>query len=575
MKNQNNEEILIKAVFYTKSDIIEEYIFDQDVTFGEILNYFLSKSKNKQLSFKKYYYYNKIVLKPSDVIKNLVYIPKGKSLEIEIAIELKENEIMDDESYPEIAQIIKPKLYNFGLFIYFPKDGIINLEQYTENKIKEYNLNSISSRSSYCNSPDLFFISGGVSNSNSIDNFWIINNNDLSITLKNMPFGKNDHSMIYIPDNLNLVFIIGGNDRNCCFYDIRKDKFLSWANLNGDHIKPSLILINNYIYCIDKLTKEKNYFERTNISNRNPSWEKVFPKFKRNSNIMNKKIFWVSNNTNNSIIFGAGDKEKMSKTYVYDIINNEISLLNKNIIDIDELDNKTLEKVNYYYNVGIPKNFEKVRNIIAFNKIDKNITKIYFDFDNFSIKEKNKMEDYDSKNDNSKIEIKTSNLNVNKINRANIINKNLYSKLNNDFLYGNINNKFLGDNKDKQQGLNEQFFNNINNSLNNSNNFRNRNEPSLIERNEGSYTANKASVTASSLERQIGSGNRGNEYNSEKRNTQIIKNKLPQITKTNRSIASENNNNYGIKFEQNGIQLQQSNRYFNNNSQYFNNDFNA
>jgi len=265
----------------------------------------------------------------------------------------------------------------------------------------------------------------------------------------------------------------------------------------------------------------------------------------------------------------------MSKTYVYDIINNEISLLNKNIIDIDELDNKTLEKVNYYYNVGIPKNFEKVRNIIAFNKIDKNITKIYFDFDNFSIKEKNKMEDYDSKNDNSKIEIKTSNLNVNKINRANIINKNLYSKLNNDFLYGNINNKFLGDNKDKQQGLNEQFFNNINNSLNNSNNFRNRNEPSLIERNEESYTANKASVTASSLERQIGSGNRGNEYNSEKRNTQIIKNKLPQITKTNRSIASENNNNYGIKFEQNGIQLQQSNRYFNNNSQYFNSDFNA
>ena len=562
MKNKNNEEILIKAVFYNKSGIIEEYIFDQNATFGEILNYFLSKSKNKQLSLKKYYYYNKIVLKPNDVIKNLVYIPKGKSLEIEIKIELKEKEIMDDESSPEITQVMKPKLYNFGLFIYFPKDGIINLEQYTENKIKEYNLNCISSRSSYCNSPDLFFISGGITNSNPIDTFWIIKHSDLSITVKTMPFSKNDHSMIYIPNNLNLVFVIGGNDKKCCFYDIQKDKFLSWANLNGEHIKPTLIHINNYIYCIDKLTKEKNYFERTNTSNRNSSWEQVFPKFKRNVNILNKNIFWVSNSTNNSIIFGAGDKAKMIKTYVYDISRNEISLLNRNITELDELDNKTLEKVSYYYNVGIPKNFDKVRNIIAFNKIDKNFKKIYFDFDKFSGKEKNKMEDYDSKNDISKIGIKTSTLNINKINKANIIHKNLYSNLNNEFLSGNINNNVIRYNKDKQRGLNEQFFNNINNRLDNSNNFH--------ERNDEFNTADKATISQSSLE----IGNRRSEYNSEKRNTQIIKNKLPQITKPNNSVTLDNNNNYEIKFGQNDIQLQQSNRYFNNyNNQNFNNNF--
>ena len=113
MKNQNNEEILIKAVFYTKSEIIEEYIFDQNVIFGEILNYFLSKSKNKNLSLRKYYYYNKIMIKPSDVIKNLVYIQKGKSLEIEIKIELKEKEKMDDEYFSEIIEIMKQKLYNY------------------------------------------------------------------------------------------------------------------------------------------------------------------------------------------------------------------------------------------------------------------------------------------------------------------------------------------------------------------------------------------------------------------------------------------------------------------------------
>ena len=84
------------------------------------------------------------------------------------------------------------------------------------------------------------------------------------------------------------------------------------------------------------------------------------------------------------------------------------------------------------------------------------------------------MEDYDSKNEISNIGIKTSNLNINKINKAKIINKSLYGNLKNDFLSGNINNNNIED----RQGLNEQFFNNINISLHNSYNYQNRNEPS-------------------------------------------------------------------------------------------------
>ena len=61
----------------------------------------------------------------------------------------------------------------------------------------------------------------------------------------------------------------------------------------------------------------------------------------------------------------------------------------------------------------------------------------------------------------------------------------------------------MGDNKDKQQGLNELFFNIINNRLNNSSNFHNRKEPSLIERNEEFYIVNKTSVIDRYLERQI------------------------------------------------------------------------
>ena len=135
--------------------------------------------------------------------------------------------------------------------------------------------------------------------------------------------------------------------------------------------------------------------------------------------------------------------------------------------------------------MGIPKNFDKVRNIIAFNKIDKNIKKIYFDFDNFSGKEKNKMEDYDHKIDISKIEIKTSTLNINKINKANIINKNLYSNLKRLPQISNPNSSGKLDNNnnygikfehnDNQLQQNNRYFNiysnqNFNNNINELNN---------------------------------------------------------------------------------------------------------
>lgn len=67
------------------------------------------------------------------------------------------------------------------------------------------------------------------------------------------------------------------------------------------------------------------------------------------------------------------------------------------------------------------------------------------------------MEDYDSKNDIAKIEIKTSTLNINKINKANIINKSLYSNLN---IQPQQNNRYFNN-------YNNQNFNNNFNELNN------------------------------------------------------------------------------------------------------------
>ena len=376
MFEENNDLILIKAIYYSKSCIIGEQIFIPEVTFGDILNYFNANLKTEFLNLKRIYSYNGINLSETYKMKEMFKMPKDKSCLIEIKIEVNEEAILDDEFDPVISKIIKPKFYPFSLFVYSPREGKITLEEYTSNISKEYNLKKISSGSSYCNSPDSLFISGGgVYYKNPINDFWIINKEDYSIELKKMPLAKRDHSMIYIPNQL--VLIVGGGDNKCIIYDIQKDIFFDWADLNDKHYKPALFILNNYIYCFGELTKEKNYFERTNISSKYPKWEKIFPIFKRNVYLFNKKIFFVSKSINNLIIFGAGDNKRQSKIYMYNLLNNEISIL-EDTCDIEELDNKTFEKVSESYNIAIPKYYDRERNILILNKKKKKINKIYF-----------------------------------------------------------------------------------------------------------------------------------------------------------------------------------------------------
>lgn len=375
MQSRNNENFLIKAIYYTKSGIIKEQTFNKEITFGEIINNFKNTNKNKLLTIKNSYKYNGTALLPNQKIKNLVNLQKGNSYMIEIKIELNEEEIIDDESESIQQKIIKPKFPIFGLYIYFPKEGIITLEQYDKEIIKEYNLDKITTGCSYCNSPDYFYISGGGAYSaDPINDFWIIKKNDLKIEKKIMPFGKRDHSMINASDNK--VYIIGGNDKKTFFYDKLKDKFINCADLNKEQKRPILISYNNYIYCLGEINQNENFFERTNISSARPSWEKIFPKFKRKVYLFNKKIYFASKCTNNSIIFGAGNHIRDCQIYIYDLNNNEISNFDKKT-EINDLD-KVFYKVGKYYNIAFPKNYEIKKNIFVLNKKNKTINEIYF-----------------------------------------------------------------------------------------------------------------------------------------------------------------------------------------------------
>ena len=410
MSQEINEPLLIKVIFFSISGVLREQIFPEEVSFGDIIQYFNSNLKTEFLNMKKIYSFKGIPLKETTIIKYLVDIPKDNSKILVISIEINEKEILDDESEPIIPKIIKPKFYPFSLFVYTPREGKITLEEYTSNIVKEYNLKKISSLSSYCNSPNSFFISGGgIYYKNAINDFWIINKEDFSIELKKMPTAKRDHSMIYIPNQL--VFIAGGDDAKCFIFDIQKKIFINYADLNGIYPKPALLNFNNYIYCFSKLTNEKNYFERTNISNKYPMWEKIFPKFGKNVYLNNKKIFLVSKCVNNLIIIGAGDNVKQSKIYIYNLANNEINVKEEKN-DIEELDNKSFDKVSKSYNIAIPRYFDREKNILILNKRKKQIKKIYFSDSNINNKIR-MIEENEISNDETSIKIELQSINNN------------------------------------------------------------------------------------------------------------------------------------------------------------------
>ena len=77
------------------------------------------------------------------------------------------------------------------LYIYYPEKGTINIEEYHKNIFNEYNLNKINTKTSFCNSHNYLFLSGGEYNNEIISDFWIINHinysiNNLKFLLQNL-----------------------------------------------------------------------------------------------------------------------------------------------------------------------------------------------------------------------------------------------------------------------------------------------------------------------------------------------------------------------------------------------------
>ena len=120
------------------------------------------------------------------------------------------------------------------MYIFIPETGSLSLEEYPEKITKYFKLKKINKLSSYCNSYDSLFISGGIYNKEEIKDFWIVNNQNFKIEKKLMPNPKSNHSMIYIEINNNqIIFFIGGNDLSTFYYDINNKNFVLWGNISS------------------------------------------------------------------------------------------------------------------------------------------------------------------------------------------------------------------------------------------------------------------------------------------------------------------------------------------------------
>ena len=347
---------------------------------------------------------------------------------VELSLELNDLLYSGDMNCSIYKKIIQPKQNPFGLYIYSTNGGYLNCHNFPEKTINLFELNKINEGSAYCNSNEDLYISGGKDNDNK--NFWIINNNDFNIKKKNMPFAKQNHSMIYLNFNENeeWVFIIGGNTKKSFYYDLNKNYFINWSDTLDTHQNPALMRIGEYLYILDALNTKKNYLERTKIISPNRKWEKIIPKIDKKLLASFPSEFAISYDINGHILFiGGNNILNSNSTYVYDPINNEITLSKNGTNDNEIFADKFFYKINNKYNLAIPKNINEQKEICIVNKDEQALIKINIDIPNDSKKTKIK----------SRINFDDKKLFDNKNDEGNLIIKELDNKVKNNYIMNN------------------------------------------------------------------------------------------------------------------------------------------
>ena len=392
----NDKEIPILVIFHTKSKIICQQEFGSFSKFEKILNFFNENIKNNDFQLKQKYLLNNREIKNSDLLIDLIkaYDSSKKIINANFSIEIEEINSIKDEDFPIFTKILQPVRSKFGLYVFVPENGSISLEQYPENIEKEYELEKFNISSSYCNSPNSLFISGGKFKSEQINNFWIIDNEIYSIKKLNMISPKSNHSMIYIKNknSQEIIFLVGGDNLNTFYYDIKNNTFINWGDMNSPHLRPGLINIGDYLYCFH-LVQDKNnkiFFERTNLNDDSHTWEKIYPNFESEkfiNNIVNNE-FGLSHCAGGRILLFGGNFNPNS--FLYDINMNLFSYNYNYKNQLIPLTDKSFYKINQTHNIALPCTLSRHVEIVILNKLKYTLRKLYLRSNEGNIKIKYK-----------------------------------------------------------------------------------------------------------------------------------------------------------------------------------------
>ena len=360
--------------YYTKNrTLFKEKLYSKN-TFNSLLDIFEKNNRYKnEAKLKSKYFINGVEIKKNQLLEELIEKNYQSSEFVELSLELEELYYLNDSKYPSYKKIIQPKTKPFGLLICSPKEKKISLKAYPEKIISLFELNKFNESSSYCNSLNDLYISEGK-------DFWSINNNNFKIKKKNMPSNKINHSILFlIANDINeWVFILGGEDKKSFYYDLNKNYFINWGETNEIHLKPALIKISEYLYIVDSINLNNNFFKRTKIVSPIRKWEKIIPNLdenKINSNFPSN--FGVSLDSNGNILFLGGDNiNKVCNTYIYKPGNNIISLSQNGKNDNMIFDDKTFYKINDKYNLAIPHDLNESKKISIVDKVEQSLIKI-------------------------------------------------------------------------------------------------------------------------------------------------------------------------------------------------------
>ena len=350
----------------------------------------------------------------------ITFIYKNKNLKIDKDIKI--DSLIEDEKTKEIIiyhqindnETINENFSNFfGKPFYSPFQIVIFNRNKKNFKTKEFDvsiinekfLNKCNATSSYCNGNNHLYISGGVDNENNkIGIFWKINLENCEIEDVNygMPAIKN-HSMIQIEDK---VYIVGGQNEKCYFYNTKNNTISEFANLNYVRVEPSLIKYQNFLYCIDSMKDQYYKFsiERIDLNSNEKKWELLTPKISENLNdeeIFSQKFFGVTiDKKEGSILFLGGSMDN------YNPENKDIKnfkyIVNENIIEKSDIPykefsvkEKTFKPFNHKVDFILP-DFDKLHHKIVFYLKEKKTVEIV----NYRHKTKHENDDFNKPSNN-------------------------------------------------------------------------------------------------------------------------------------------------------------------------------